>query len=63
MIYAKGRATTRNVTTPQAARKRFCINDEDVLDLARCAIVVENHYSRKAGAPTPMDVEWAKRWQ
>ncbi len=60
MIYAKGRATTRNVTTPQAARKRFCINDEDVLDLAHCAIVVENHYSRKAGAPTPMDVEWAK---
>jgi pyruvate,water dikinase len=60
MIYAKGRATTRNVTTPQAARKRFCINDKDVLELAQCAIIVENHYSQKTGAPTPMDVEWAK---
>ncbi|HLZ01095.1 MAG TPA: phosphoenolpyruvate synthase [Bradyrhizobium sp.] len=60
MVYAKGRATTRNVTTSKAARNQFCIDDKDVLELARCAIVVENHYSEKAGAPTPMDVEWAK---
>ncbi len=60
MVYARGRASTRNVTTTEPNRKRFCISDEDVLDLARCAIVVENHYSRKAGALTPMDVEWAK---
>lgn len=60
MVYARGHASTRNVTTPQADRKRFCIGDEDVLELARCAIAVENHYSQKAGAPTPMDVEWAK---
>jgi pyruvate,water dikinase len=60
MVYAKGRATTRNVATSKVARKQFCIDDKDVLELARCAIVVENHYSQKAGAPTPMDVEWAK---
>ncbi|MGY3534488.1 phosphoenolpyruvate synthase [Bradyrhizobium sp. USDA 4452] len=60
MVYAKGREATRNVATSQPARKRFCISDKDVLELARCAIAVENHYSKKAGAPTPMDVEWAK---
>jgi pyruvate,water dikinase len=60
MVYARGRATTRNVPTSQAARMRFCINDEDVLHLAQSAIVVENHYSKRAGAPTPMDLEWAK---
>jgi pyruvate, water dikinase len=60
MIYARGHASTRNVTTLQADRKRLCISDEDVLELARCAIAVEKHYSEKAGAPTPMDVEWAK---
>ena len=60
MIYAKGHATTRNVKTPAADRKRFCIGDADVLELAQCAIVVEKHYSDNAGAPTPMDVEWAK---
>ena len=60
MVYARGHRNTRNVTTPQADRKKFCISDEDVLELARCSIVVENHYSKKAGVPTPMDVEWAK---
>ncbi len=60
MVYTRGHSTTRNVKTPQADRKRFCIDDKDVLELARCAIAVENHYSEKAGIPTPMDVEWAK---
>ena len=60
MVYARGHQTTRNVMTSQADRKRFCISDEDVLELAKCAIVVEKHYSQKAGSPTPMDVEWAK---
>jgi pyruvate,water dikinase len=60
MVYARGHATTRNVTTPQADRNRFCVDDQDVLELARCALVVENHYSKRIGTPTPMDVEWAK---
>jgi pyruvate,water dikinase len=60
MVYARGHKTTRNVITSQADRKRFCIDDKDVLTLTECAIVVEGHYSKKAGKPTPMDVEWAK---
>ena len=60
MVYARGNATTRNVATPQNARQRFCISDADVLELTQCAIVVENNYLKKAGAPTSMDVEWAK---
>lgn len=60
MVYARGRATTRNVVTARAERQRFCIRDDDVLKLAQHAIAVEKHYSEKAGHPTPMDVEWAK---
>lgn len=60
MVYARGPKSTHNVTTPKADREQFCISDTDVLELARCAIVVEDHYSKKAGVPTPMDVEWAK---
>lgn len=65
MVYAsrtgKGHgATTRNVATPAAERARFCITDNDVLELAQSAIAVEKHYSQKAGQPTPMDIEWAK---
>lgn len=60
MVYARGPKSTHNVTTPKADREQFCISDTDVLELARCAIVVEDHYSKKAGVLTPMDVEWAK---
>lgn len=60
MIYARGHTTTRNVKTPPVDRKRFCIGDGDVLELAQSALVVEKHYSDRAGTPTPMDVEWAK---
>ncbi len=51
---------TRNVATPRADRKRFCLTDEDVVTLAGYAIAVEKHYSAKAGHPVPMDLEWAK---
>lgn len=60
MIYGRGHATTRNVRTSPADRRRFCIGDGDVLNLAQYAIAVERHYSEKAGTPMPMDVEWAK---
>ncbi len=61
MIYGHARsAATRNVATSKADRGRFCIGDDDVLELAGHAIAIEEHYSRAAGAPTPMDIEWAK---
>ena len=60
MIYARGHTSTRNMVTSKADRERFCIGDDDVLDLAQSAIAIEDHYSSKAGHPTPMDIEWAK---
>jgi len=62
MIYREGgtREATRNIPTTPAERERFCINDEDVLTLSDFAIKIERHYSRKAGHPVPMDIEWAK---
>ena len=63
MTYAsapKGRTTTRNKPTSKADRGRFCISDRDVLTLAGFAIAIEDHYSLRAGRPTPMDIEWAK---
>ena len=55
-----GRARTRNKPTSKAERERFCLSDQDVLTLAGYAIAIEDHYSLKAGRPTPMDIEWAK---
>ncbi len=62
LVYARGRggASTRNVPTHRAERQRFCLADAEVLELADYAIRIEDHYSKLAGQPTPMDIEWAK---
>ncbi|MGA7869133.1 MAG: phosphoenolpyruvate synthase, partial [Stellaceae bacterium] len=62
LVYARGHgdASTRNLPTSKAERERFCLTDAEVLDLADCAIRIEDHYSQLAGHPTPMDIEWAK---
>jgi len=44
----------RNEDTPVDLRNRFSISDEDVQELSRQALVIEQHYGR------PMDIEWAK---
>ena len=56
MILVEGgtKNTTRNIPTPKADRARFCLTDEDVLELAGYACTIEAHYGR------PMDMEWAK---
>jgi pyruvate,water dikinase len=62
MVYASaaGRETTRNMPTPKEDQTRFCISDEEVMQLAEAAIRIEEHYSASAGHPMPMDIEWAK---
>lgn len=56
MVLAGGgtKHTTRNMPAPKADRARYCISDEDVLELAGYACAIEEHYGR------PMDMEWAK---
>ncbi|RSD34631.1 MAG: pyruvate, water dikinase [Methanohalophilus sp.] len=62
MIYGRGdsRVLTRNVDVPESDRKDFCINNEEVLQLARYAVTIEKHYSGKSNKAMPMDIEWAK---
>ena len=62
MVYGKrggSHATlTRNV--PDVERRKFCISDAEVLNLADFAVRIEAHYSKHAGTAMPMDIEWAK---
>ena len=62
MIYGTGeeKALTYNVDVPEKESRKFCISDEEVLTLAKYAIVIEDYYSKKAGKERPMDIEWAK---
>ena len=51
---AAGGTATKTVDVPAADRNRFCITDEDAIELARFAVEIERHYGR------PMDIEWGK---
>ncbi len=61
LVYAEGgsKAVTE-VRVAAADRRRLVLSDDEVLQLARWAVLIEEHYSRRAGRPTPMDLEWAK---
>jgi pyruvate,water dikinase len=62
MIYGSGtsKVLTRNVEVPKAERRRFCLTDDEILELGRYGLIIEEHYADKAGIATPMDIEWAK---
>jgi len=44
----------------QREQLRFCINDKDILILAKWGLIIEDHYSQKNKRWTPQDIEWAK---
>ncbi len=56
MVYGEPGAAerVRTVEVPTAERDRFCLTDGDLVELARQALVIEDHYGR------PMDIEWGK---
>ncbi|CAG0999313.1 pyruvate, water dikinase [Burkholderiales bacterium] len=57
MVFAGGdSAGTSTTTVPVADADRllFSISDDEVVELARCAVAIEKHYGR------PMDVEWGR---
>jgi pyruvate,water dikinase len=57
MIYDETQGAERPVRVvevPEEDRQRFCMTDAQVEELARQALIIEEHYGR------PMDVEWAR---
>ena len=55
-----GTKGVKNIPVPPDDRKRFAISDDDILQLAKWACVIEDHYSAKREQFTAMDIEWAK---
>lgn len=54
LIYAtEGNNATREVPTTANDRMTYVLNDEQVLQLARWGMMIEDHYQK------PMDIEWA----
>ncbi|OOG89272.1 phosphoenolpyruvate synthase [Pseudomonas sp. A25(2017)] len=57
MIYgdeAKAGRSVKTVDVDKAERARFCLSDAEVSELAKQAMIIEQHYK------CPMDIEWAK---
>lgn len=57
MEFEPDSSTGRTVRTLEVAdedRRRFAITDDDVIELAKFARIIEKHYGR------PMDIEWGK---
>jgi pyruvate, water dikinase len=57
MVYADGRRDgdpVKTVEVPERERRRFSISDAEAEELARYAMIIEEHYRR------PMDIEWGR---
>ena len=55
MVYSDApNERVKNEATPVELQNQFSISDADVEELAKQALVIEQHYDR------PMDIEWAK---
>ena len=57
MVFSDDRTAGKSTTTvdvPEPDRHRFALSDADVLELARYAVIIEQHYGRA------MDIEWGR---
>ena len=61
MVYDIGGSKfTKNIPVLPRERQKLALQDEEILQLARWACLIEDHYSQVRGTYTPMDIEWAK---
>ncbi len=60
MVFADDGTGTQVRDVVASQRNRFCLAGFEVLELAKWACAIEDHYSKRAGFHQPMDIEWAK---
>ncbi|HSE35396.1 MAG TPA: PEP/pyruvate-binding domain-containing protein, partial [Candidatus Paceibacterota bacterium] len=61
MIYTDSRTSpVKEIAVPKSHQDIFSLSDDEVTKLASWGLVIEEHYSARAGHPQPMDIEWAK---
>ncbi len=60
MVYDDGSKFTKNVPVSLNERGKFALTDDEILQLAQWACLIEDHYSQVHNTYTPMDIEWAK---
>ncbi len=51
---------TKIISTTDKERESWVLNDKEILQLSKWAVLIEEHYSKERKKWTPMDMEWAK---
>ena len=60
MVYGdKSDERVKIISTESGSQNRFCLSDENVVQLSDWIMKIENYYSGLKNKWTPMDVEWA----
>jgi len=54
LVYASKGLGMEDAEVPEADRKRFVLDDKEIITLAKWACIIEQHYKKQ------MDIEWAK---
>ena len=54
LIYVYGASGTKKAAVPERDRRKLCLEDVEILLLARWGVEIERHFGK------PMDIEWAK---
>ena len=49
-----------NIPVPTEKQHEFSLSDDEILELARQAVLIEQYYTNLKGSWCPMDIEWAK---
>jgi pyruvate,water dikinase len=61
LVYDEGGSRgVKTVPVSAGDRARYALSEEEILTLARWGCAIEDHYTRRRGSATPMDIEWAK---
>ncbi len=54
MVYDEGDEPVKNIPVPEEDRFKYVVTEDEILQLAKWAVIIEDHYQK------PMDIEWAK---
>lgn len=59
MYSQKEGVSVEELATPRVMREHFCLNEKQIILLAKWVAIIEDYYTQKYGKWCPVDVEWA----
>lgn len=50
----------KKIRTPVKEQATYSLDDDEIIKLARCGLIIEKYYTKKKRTDLAMDIEWAK---